>query len=115
MLEQPMSDDFLNMIEIACSIQPKAFVSGDEKDSPIEDEEDEVVGEVPPILLGITFLNKHCYVPDIYSEKAGEPLVKRSVELKLDFLKDFLGWQLLVIDEGDFLKLKSRKDKEAFI
>lgn len=46
------------------------------------------------MFIGITFLNKHCHVPDIYADKKGkqEPLLKRSFELKLDFLRDFLGW-----------------------
>jgi len=112
-LEQPLSDDFLNLIEIASSIKPRALVSGDEASSASEDE---VIGEVPPLLIGITFLNKHCYVPDIYSDKGkSEPLVKRSVQLKFDFLRDFLGWQLLVIDENEFAKLPSKKEKEAYI
>ena len=98
-IDQPLSDDFLNLIEIACSIKPEAVISEDEKES--DSDEGEVIGEVQPLFIGITFLNKHCYVPDLYSETK-ELLVKRSVELKFDFLRDFLGWQLLIIDEADF-------------
>ena len=60
------------MIEIACSISPRAVVSGDEEATSSEAEEGEgdVVEQIPPMLIGITFLNKHCYVPDLYAEKA---------------------------------------------
>jgi len=43
-LSDPLSDDFMNLVEVACS---KADGS----------------------LLGVTFLNPHCYVPDLGSEK----------------------------------------------
>jgi hypothetical protein len=117
-LNQRLSDDFLNLIEISCSISLQAVLSGDEE-AGTKSDGDEVIGEVPPMLIGVTFLNKHCFVPDIYGDrnKDGkcEPLVKRSVELKFDFLRDVLGWQLLVIDETDFSRLQTKKDKEAFV
>lgn len=37
------------------------------------------------------------------------------MELKFDFLRDFCGWQLLIIDESDFMKLSNRQEKEKFI
>ena len=42
-------------------------------------------------------------------------MLKRTYELKLEILQDMLGWQLLVVDEGEFLKLKSKQEKEEYI
>jgi len=53
-LADPLSDDFMNLVEVACS---KADGS----------------------LLGITFLNPYCYVPDLGSDGDSEWVVRRSV------------------------------------
>ena len=116
-IDQPLSDDFLNLIEIACSIKPQAVISEDEKDSE-SGSEGEVIGEIPPMFIGITFLNKHCFVPDLYADskdKENQMLIKRSVELKYEFLRNIFNWQLLIIDEADFQKLKTKEEKEKFI
>ena len=73
-IEQSLADDFMNVIEVACSIRPTT--SSSESDS-------------EGTLLGITFLNKHCLVADLAgSTQAGEqePLLKRTYELKLEIL-----------------------------
>jgi len=51
----------------------------------------EVAASLPDkSLIGITFLNKHCYVPCLAGET--EPLIRRSVELKLEILTEIFGW-----------------------
>jgi hypothetical protein len=47
------------------------------------------------MLFGVIFLNPHCYVPDLGGE---EPLIRRSVELKIQILTEMFGWSLLAID-----------------
>lgn len=54
MLQDSLSDDLMNLIEIACS-------------SP------------DGVLFGVKFLNRHCYVPDLSDDE--QPLIRRSVEL----------------------------------
>jgi len=53
-LPDPLSDDFMNLVEVVCS-------------------------QTDGSLLGVTFLNPHCYVPDLGSEKDQEKVVRRSV------------------------------------
>lgn len=53
-LPDPLSDDFMNLVEVVCSHNDGS-------------------------LLGVTFLNSHCYVPDLGSEKDQEKVVRRSV------------------------------------
>jgi len=67
-IQEPFVDDFLNSMEVACSIR-----------SPTEDG--------PNMAIGVTFLNKHCFVTDLKPLKdEGPSLVKRSIELKLEIL-----------------------------
>ena len=75
-LNEPLSDDFMNLVEVAASLPDKT-------------------------LIGITFLHDNCYVPCLAGDP--EPLLRRSVELKLEILTEILGWQLLVIDQKEFL------------
>ena len=35
--------------------------------------------------------------------------------MKVQILQDMLSWQLLVVDEADFAKLKSKQEKEEYI
>ena len=44
-----------------------------------------------------------------------EPLIKRSYELKLEILQNFLSWQLLIVDEVEFSRLGSKAEKEQYI
>jgi len=91
-VKDPLSDDFMNLVEVACS-------------NPADE-----------TLFGVTFLNPHCYVPDLAASKDDkEPLVKRSVELKLQIMTDMLGWALIVIDQDDFEKLGSQKKREEYL
>jgi len=64
-LNDPLSDDFMNLVEVAASLPDKS-------------------------LIGITFLNNHCYVPCLAGES--EPLLRRSIELKLEILTEIFGW-----------------------
>ena len=57
-----LSDDFMNLIDVACALPGST--------------------EEEPILLGVTLMNKHCYL----RTPLGEQVVKRSVELKLEIL-----------------------------
>ena len=52
-------------------------------------------------------------MPDLTSDD-GEPLVTRSVELKFDVLKELLGWEILAIDEEEFIRM-DRDAKEEYI
>ncbi len=63
-LQDPLSDDFMNLVEVVASLPDKS-------------------------LFGVTFLNPHCYVPFKQGE---EPLLKRSCELKVELLTEILGW-----------------------
>lgn len=83
-LKDPLSDDFMNLVEVAASLPDQT-------------------------LFGITFLNPHCFLP---SKEGEEPLLRRSVEVKIEILTEVLGWQLLVIDQNEFL---ASEDKEKFI
>jgi hypothetical protein len=87
-LNDPLSDDFMNLVEVAASLPDKS-------------------------LIGITFLNKHCYVPCLAGES--EPLLRRSIELKFEILTEIFGWQLLVVDESEFMALKDSEAKQKFI
>ena len=69
-LNESLSDDFMNLVEISASLPDKT-------------------------LFGVTFLNPSCFVPCL---SGGEPLIRRSVELKIEILTEIFGWQLLVID-----------------
>ena len=83
-MQQPLSDDFMNMVEVvACLNQDQ--------------------------LVGITFLNPHCFIP------GEEGQLKRSFELKIEILTELLGWNLLVVDQQEFMELKSIEDREAYI
>ena len=82
--------------------------------------------------IGVTFLNNHCYVNDVKlpdrrsagmghrgrSTKTatnkgskdkrndyGPTLLKRSVELQLEIYQTVLGWNMLVIDQAEYLEL----------
>ena len=82
-VKEPLSDDFMNLIEVACSFPNQEM------------------------LFGVSLMNDHCYVPDLSSSsnEVLEPLVKRSVELKIQILTELLGWNLIVLDENDFKEL----------
>ena len=102
-VDKPLSDDFMNLIEVACSVKPTSA-------SPEDDSE--------AALIGVTFLHKHCLVVDLAGSSQAdeqEPLLKRTFELKLRILQDMLGWQLLVVDEAEYTKLKSKQEKEEYI
>ena len=74
-VNQNISDDVINLIEVACK----------EKDE----------------LFGILLMNKHCYIQSMIDN---EPLLKRSVELKHDILQQLFGWTLLIIDQQEFMQ-----------
>ena len=99
---EPFADDFLNCIEVACSIR-----------SPEEDGSN--------MAIGVTFLNKHCFVTDLKPLKdEGPTLIKRSIELKLEVLQQILGWNLLIIDEAEYMELfnkgkEAKEEREAYI
>ena len=69
-------------------------------------------------MIGVSFLNKHCLITDLAGNSMAdeqEPLIKRSYELKLEILQNFLGWQLLIVDEVEFSRLGSKAEKEQYI
>ena len=99
-------DDFLNVFEIACSIQGKKEGAQGEKD----------------VALGVVFLNKHCFVHDLKPSKLehGPTLLRRSVEVRLQILEEILGWKLLVIDEAEYMELfkqgkSKKKEREEYV
>ena len=50
----------------------------------------EIAASLPnKTLFGITFLNPSCFVPCL---SGGEPLIRRSVELKIEILTEIFGW-----------------------
>ena len=57
--------------------------------------------------IGVTFLNKHCFVNDLKKSKMeeGPQLLRRSVELKMEILEQILGWTMLVLDEDEYMEL----------
>lgn len=68
-INEPFVDDFMNTIEVACAVK-----------CPREDG--------PNMAIGVTLLNKHCYVTDLKPLKdEGPTLVKRTVEIKLEVLE----------------------------
>ena len=88
-LPEPLIDDFLNVMEIACTVK---YDSDADKN----------------MAIGVTFLNNHCFVNDLKPsklEKGVPSLLKRSVELKLEILEEILGWNILVIDQAEYLDL----------
>ena len=54
-------------------------------------------------------MNAHCFIP------GEEGQLKRSFELKIEILTELLGWNLLVVDQQEFMELKSIEDREAYI
>ena len=71
--------------------------------------------------IGVTFHNAHCQVTDLKPIKSeGNTLVKRSVEMKLEILEQVLGWDLLVVDEAEYMELfrrgkEAKEEREAYI
>eukprot|EP00347_Sterkiella_histriomuscorum_P005947 403354650 len=87
-----LSDDLMTLINIAC-------VSGSKKlNNKPEDIE----------LTGFLVMNKHCYINTLAED---EPILKRSVDLKKDILEGLFGWNIILIDEEDFLR-KSQPERE---
>ena len=100
-VDHPLSDDYMNIIEVACAAKPKGSSS-----------------EEQPSMIGVSFLNKHCLITDLAGNpltEDQEPLLKRSYELKLEILQNLLGWQLLIVDEEEFTRLGSKAEKEGYI
>lgn len=64
--------------------------------------------------IGVTFLNKHCFVNDLKPSKVekGPQLLKRSIELKMEVQEQILGWTMLVLDESEYMELFNQ-GKEA--
>ena len=89
-MKDPLTDDFMNVIEVASSIKE---AESDDKDK--------------NLAIGVTFLNKHCFVNDLKPSKSekGPSLLKRSVEIKLEIMEQILGWTLLIIDEAEYLEM----------
>lgn len=46
-------------------------------------------------------MNRHCYINTIIED---EPIIKRSVDLKKDILEELFGWNIVMIDEEDFMQ-----------
>ena len=63
-VDSKFCDELLNMMEIVCKI------------------DDEI--------LGVSLLNKHCYVPSLSDPE--EQVVKRSIEVRNQILEELFGW-----------------------
>ena len=53
-------------------------------------------------MFGIIIVNRHCYL-NYTPESPNEAILKRSVELKIDILNSAFRWNILTIDEEDFM------------
>jgi hypothetical protein len=87
--ETKFCDEFLNLMEVVCKIE----VEGVEEEA---------------CLLGVSMLNKTCYVPTLADP--GEKVVKRSVEVRNQILEDLFDWDILMIDEEDFMKSENKDE-----
>ena len=100
------NDEFLNSIEVALSVRQQSQDSTEEG--------------LRSKAIGITLLNKHCFIADLKPLKGEPHLLRRSHELKLEILQEVLGWQLLVIDEQEYMDLfnqgkQKKEEREAYI
>ena len=59
-------------------------------------------------------MNKYCYIQSPFSE-GGDPLVRRTVELKHDILEQHFGWTILPVDEHEYLSMPDKAKRESFI
>ena len=77
-----LSDDFMNLVEVAAAQSAGSDLH----------------------LFGILLMNRHCYLATPFADPSDDSqLLRRSVELKQDILSSLFGWQLLVLDEADYL------------
>jgi len=56
-------------------------------------------------LVGVMIMNEHCYIRSPFAAEGGEEeemIVRRTVEIKKQVLEDMFGWNLMVVDEGDY-------------
>ncbi|CDW77722.1 UNKNOWN [Stylonychia lemnae] len=88
---QNLSDDLMNLINIACVPQ-------------------QALGEEQQ-LVGIILINKNSFISTIIDD---QPIIRRTVDLKQDILVDLFGWNLMFIDESDLLG-KTQEEKQAYI
>lgn len=113
-LDEPLIDDFMNVIEVMCAVRRDEETNELEQAEAQVESGDDAQGGNRSLALGVTFLNDHCFVNDLKQTKLekGPELLKRSVELKLEILERALGYTLLVVDEREYLDL-FKKGKEA--
>ena len=58
-------------------------------------------------------MNRHCYLTSPFADTLDDALMpRRTVELKQDVLSTLFGWQLLVLDEGDYLAQATYEDRK---
>ena len=77
-----LSDDFMNLVEVAA-----AQTAGSDLN-----------------LFGILLMNRHCYLVTPFADHCDDSqILRRTVELKQDILSSLFGWQLLVLDQADYL------------
>ena len=72
--------------------------------------------------LGVTFLNKHCFVNDMKKTRldSGATLLSRSHEIRLEVLQSVMGWNLVVIDLAEYMELfnkgkDAKEEREQYI
>lgn len=80
-----LSDDFMSLVDVAAA-------DGEQ-------------------MVALLLMNKHCYIRNA----EGEQVVKRSVELKTELLEESFDWRVLVLDQEQFLALKSFEEKASFV
>jgi hypothetical protein len=60
-------------------------------------------------------MNRHCYIQSPFVDSnSDDALLRRTVELKHEILKQLFGWSILPIDEHEFIKTP-QPQKEAYI
>lgn len=79
-LNDSLSDDFMNLVEVAIKLNSEDSTATTEDDKQI---------------LAVTFMNQHCYVPCIAGD---QPKIRPSVQLKIKQLESMKGWKVIIVD-----------------
>ena len=90
-----LSDDFMNLVEVAAAAAPST---------------DDLH------LFGLLLMNRHCYLATPFADPSEDSQqLRRSVELKQDILSGLFGWQLLVLDEADYLAQPTYEERKRYV
>jgi len=91
-----LSDDFMNLVEVAAAAPS--------------------TGSEDLHLFGLLLMNRHCYLATPFADPSDDSQqLRRSVELKQDILSSLFGWQLLVLDEADYLAQPTYEERKRYV